>query len=220
MSLSLSSLSLFSLSILSLYTLVVTNFLLIFACDFMSIENILGTEQGTFGLFKYQDPLSSDGECIDISENSEYLDGWFKTAQTCSIIALCSGAILAFYATCQQCICPLPCSQLVLDLSSTLTQVCLALVYLVWGSDVCKQQFNCYYGDSGGLLIATQVFWLAAGCFTRCMRDGRHERRDEIAANKKAKAEEKARKEAEAEAELEEQRNQQSSTNLSRNDSD
>ena len=144
----------------------------------MTVENIVGTDEGSFGLFQYQDPDGGD-ECIEIPEDAG--DGWFRTAQVCSIISLCSGAILTFFGFCKQCCFQLPCSQLIMDLSSVLTQVTLALVYLVWGSTVCKDLYNCSWGQGQGLLVLTQIFWLAAGCFTRCMRDGRSERRKDDA---------------------------------------
>jgi hypothetical protein len=168
--------------------------MLISACDFMNIQSNFGVGKGTFGLFSYQEPGTD--ECVELSDDIG--DGYFKTAQACSIIALCSGAILFVLGFFKQCIIPLPCTQILMDLSSTLTQVCLALVYFVWAAEVCNT-YNCYYGDGGTLLIVTQLLWLGAGCFTRCMRPGRYERRDEIAANKKANAETKKRKEAEDE---------------------
>jgi hypothetical protein len=168
--------------------------MLIAACDFMNIESTIGKSKGTFGLFSYQEPGTD--ECVEISDDIG--DGWFKCAQVCSIIALCSGAILFGLGFFKQCIIPLPFTQPLMDLSSILTQVCLALVYFVWLSDACDT-FRCTYGDGGTLLILTQIFWLGAGCFSRCMRPGRFERRDEIAANKKTKQEAKKRQEADDE---------------------
>jgi len=173
---------------------VVTNAMLLASCDFMGIENFVGRDQGSFGLYKFRAP--GDEKCSDIPEDAG--DGWFTTAQVCAVIAFCAGGILLVLAFFKQCIVPLPCTQRLMDLSATLVQVCLALVYLVWGSEICDT-YHCFYGDQGTLLILTQVFWLAAGCFSRCMRPGRFERRDEIAAQKEAKAEAKKRQEAEDE---------------------
>ena len=153
---------------------VVTNAMFITACDFMNIE-LAGGFAGTFAFWKYKE--SGQSECTDLPD--DFGDGWFRTAQLCTIIALCSGGILLVFGFFKQCIIPLPCSQLIMDLASTLTQVCLALVYLVWLSETCKEDYDCTWGDSGILLILTQVFWLAAGCFTRCMRPGRRERAKE-----------------------------------------
>jgi hypothetical protein len=184
---------------------------LIFDCEFFQLYS-LANGSGSIGLF-YVDPpdLDTGGECIEINEadfKAKGLDdaAW-KCARVCACLALCFGCILFVFAFMKQCIIPLPCSQRIIDLSSTLVQVFLALVYVMWMSDACDR-YSCDYGQGGTYLILTQVFWLAAGCFTRCMRPGRFERRDEIAANKAQKAEEKKRKDAEdqlaqKEAELE-----------------
>lgn len=85
-----------------------------------------------------------------------------------------------------------------MDLFSTIVQVSLALFYFIWKSDVCDI-YICSYSSGATLWILTQVFWLAAGCFTRCMREGRYERRDEIRAEKEAKVDAKKCKDAEDE---------------------
>jgi hypothetical protein len=144
--------------------------------------------------------MDLEDECIGIDQDDfdegNVDDTAWKCARVCACLALCFGCILFVFAFMKQCIIPLPCSQRIIDLSSTLVQVSLALVYVMWMSDACDRYF-CDYGNGGTLLILTQVFWLAAGCFTRCMRPGRFERRDEITAIKAQKAEEKKRKDAE-----------------------
>jgi hypothetical protein len=80
-----------------------------------------------------------------------------------------------------------------MDLSATCVQITLALVYVIWWSDVCDD-FYCQYGDGATYLILTQIFWLAAGIFSRCMRPGRWERRDEIRDERNKKNEEKQKK--------------------------
>ncbi len=79
-----------------------------------------------------------------------------------------------------------------------MVQVSLALVYVIWMSDACDKYF-CEYGEGSTYLILTQIFWLGAGCFTRCMRGGRWERRDEISAQRELKQEAKRRQQAEDE---------------------
>jgi hypothetical protein len=84
-----------------------------------------------------------------------------------------------------------------MDLSGAFVQIMLALVYVIWLTEACANSFYCTAGDGGIYLPLTQLFWLAASCFTRCMRPGRHERRDEIKAAKAKKQDEKERKERE-----------------------
>jgi hypothetical protein len=73
----------------------------------MTIESIVGADKGTFGLFGVQVPGTD--ECIEVTRDID--DAWFKTAQVCSIIALCSGLIFFVVRVFKQCIIPLPCTQ-------------------------------------------------------------------------------------------------------------
>lgn len=180
---------------------VITNFLLILDCELLTLTGALQT--GSLGLFKV-DPPSQDngGECINLDQDEFKAlginDAAYKCARVCSVMALCFGALLFVMILFKQCIVPLPCSQFIMDISSTMVQVSLALVYVIWMSNACDEYF-CEYGSGSTYLILTQIFWLAAGCFTRCMREGRWERRDEIRAERERKQEEKKRKAAEDE---------------------
>lgn len=189
---------------------VITNFLLIYECELLHLDSLLNS--GSIGLFKVDPPLINDeeytGGCIEVSqekfEELQLDDKAWKCARVCSVMGLCFGALLFVLIFFKQCIRPLPCSQQLMDLSSMMVQVSLALVYVIWMSDACDL-YICSHGDGATLLILTQVFWLCGGCFTRCMRDGRYERRDEIAAEKARKNEEK--KKVAADNELKEKRN-------------
>jgi hypothetical protein len=177
---------------------VVTNALLLTSCDLLDLSG--GFNKGSLGLFQWNNP--SDGkedECFDFppDEEREIEDKALKCAQVCAILALCFGGVLFVFGFFKQCIIPLPCSQRIMDLTSACVQLFLALVYVVWASKACDF-YSCSYGDGATYLIVTQFLWLGAGCFSRCMRDGRWERRDEIKAQKELKKEEKARKAAEA----------------------
>ena len=172
---------------------VVTNFLLIFSCDFLDLFKG-GIKLGSLGLFSWKIPQDGS-ECTAFAEDSEIEDTAFNCARVCSVIALCAGGIMFAFGFFKQCIFPLPCTQMLMDLSSTCVQVMLALVYVIWLSEACDL-YTCKYGDGSTLLIVTQLLWLAAGIFSRCMRPGRWERRDEIHANRdKKKAEQQLAKE-------------------------
>lgn len=157
----------------------VTNALLINACDLLDLSSG-NVNRGSLGLFNANIPGDGSDECVEISEiaDSNIDDKALKCARVCSIMALGFGAILLVFGFFKQCICKLPCTQPLMDLSATCVQICLGLVYVIWLSDACDT-FYCSYGNGATYLILTQIFWMAAGCFSRCMRDGRSERRQQ-----------------------------------------
>merc|ERR1712183_533175 len=91
------------------------------------------------------------------------------------------GAALVLFGVFQQCLCPLPFTQLIMDVCGGTIQLFLALTYVIWFTGLCKEEdHTCVYGNTGGTyLLLTQLFWLTAALFTRCMRPGRSERRKE-----------------------------------------
>ncbi len=184
-----------------IYFTVATNALLIVDCELLKLNWRLGT--GSLGLFKFN-PVSQiiPVECISISKEIFITlgidDAAYKCARVCSVMAFIFGALLLVLIIFKQCIFPLPCSQFLMDISSTIIQVSLALVYVIWMSSACNL-YVCEFGEGSIYLILAQIFWFSAGCFTRCMRGGRWERRDEIQAEREKKQETKKRKEAEDE---------------------
>lgn len=89
----------------------------------------------------------------------------------------------------KQCLCPLPCSQILLDLSGIAVQISLALVWPVWRTSFCST-FGCQWGRGATALLVSQVFYLVASVFTRCMRDPRHVRKQREANEAPPKKEE------------------------------
>ena len=75
-----------------------------------------------------------------------------------------------------------------MDVSSLGVQVGLAMVYLLWMSDGCYY-FECGLGAGGGILIAAQVLWIMASCFSKCMRPSAFQRK-KMEEEEKKKAEE------------------------------
>lgn len=144
-------------------------------CELLKLDGILYT--GAIGLFKVKIPGTD--ECVEIDSDAfkEIDDTAWKCARVCGVLALVFGVILATFIVFQQWIVPLPCSQRIMDASSTLTQIFLALVYVIWMAEACDL-YSCNYGDGITLLFLTQIFWLVSGCFTRCMRPGRSQRRN------------------------------------------
>jgi hypothetical protein len=180
---------------------VVTNSLLLTACDLVDVKSFLFT--GSLGLFRWQLP-GQQNECVDIvSSDREMEDQALKCARWASVAAFGMGVVLLICATLQQYIVPVPGSRFWMDASAVGIQICLGLVYVVWFSKVCTD-FTCTYGDATTYLITTQGLWLLAGCLTHCMRRGRWERRDEIKAEREKRREEKA---ARAEAQRRQEEN-------------
>jgi hypothetical protein len=183
---------------------VVTNSLLLTSCELLKLslgENAVGV--GSLGLYFANFPEGTviddtNGQCIridDVPNIDDYKNAAFNCARVCAVIAFICGAILLVFGVFKQCLFPLPATQLLMDVSGGLVQIMLALVYVLWATEACNV-FQCTFGKGGTYLVLTQFFWLLAAGFTRWMRPGRHDRRDEIRAAK----EEKKRKQAAQEA--------------------
>lgn len=99
-------------------------------------------------------------------------------ARVCSVMALVFGLLLVFFGFFKQCLCKLPCSQLIMDISGTGVQISLALVWPVWRSEPCKT-FGCQWGEAATFLLISQICYLGASIFSRCMRDPRYVRKQE-----------------------------------------
>ena len=157
---------------------VVTNALFLTSCELLELTQG-GNVKGTLGLFSFNNPLDDVDECVAISDiaDRDIDDKAFKCAQVCSIMSFVFGGVLLVYGFFKQCLCPLPCTQLLMDISSTGVQICLALVYVIWLSEACDL-YKCISGDGVSYLVCTQILWLIAGCFSRCMREGRSERHE------------------------------------------
>lgn len=112
-------------------------------------------------------------------ETAEATDWILNMARACSMMALILGCILTFYGFFKQCLCPLPCSQIIMDISGVLLQISLALVWPMIRSDVCMSNGGCRWGDGAWALLLAQIFFFVASIFSRCMREPRHERRKE-----------------------------------------
>jgi hypothetical protein len=184
---------------------VVTNSLLLVSCETLQLSVGNEVTVGSLGLFFANFPpgtviTDTDGQCTridDVPNINDHKDAAFNCARICAIIAFICGAILLVFGFFQQCLCPLPCTQLLMDVSGGLVQLMLALVYVIWATDACGV-FQCSFGVGGTYLVLTQVFWLLAACLTRFMRPGRYERRDEIQAAKVEKKRKQAQQAAES----------------------
>lgn len=195
---------------------VITNSLLLASCEILNLSSGFRLV-GSLGLYQANFPDGGDldnasgntGECTTIDSVpgiDAYKDAAFNCARICAVIAFFCGLILTVFGFFKQCLCPLPCSQLLMDLSGFTVQIMLALVYVIWASKACDN-FQCTWGQGGTYLVLTQIFWLGASCFTRCMRPGRHDRRDEIQAEKAAKKEKQEREKQQKELQEEKEKN-------------
>lgn len=95
------------------------------------------------------------------------------------MMAMVGGLIFAVFAFFNQCLCPLPCSQRIIDLSGVVVQIGLALTWPIIRSSICDSNGGCYWGDGSWALFFAHIFYFAASVFSRCMRDPRYKRRQE-----------------------------------------
>jgi hypothetical protein len=197
---------------------VVTNSLLLASCNILYLSAGFRVV-GSVGLYQANFPDGTDldnasgnlDKCVaidDVPGIDNYKDPAFNCARVCAVIAFFCGLVLLLLGFFKQCLCPLPCSQLLMDLSGFSVQIMLALVYVLWHTRACDM-YQCTNGRGGTYLFLTQILWLGASCFTRCMRPGRYERRDEIAAEKARKKEQKEREATEKALEDEREKNAQ-----------
>ena len=103
----------------------------------------------------------------------------------CSMMALVFGCILTFFGFFNQCLCPLPCGQRLIDISGVGVQLALALTWPMIRSSVCDEYGGCSWGGGATALLLAQLFFFAASVFSRCMREPRYERRKERKEDKK-----------------------------------
>lgn len=112
-------------------------------------------------------------------DDSEEADWLLNMARACSVMALVFGCVLAVFGFFNQCLCPLPCSQRVMDLSGVGVQIGLALTWPMIRSEVCDAYGGCSWGGGATALLCAQLFYFAASVFTRCMREPRYKRRQD-----------------------------------------
>lgn len=102
------------------------------------------------------------------------------------MMALVFGCILTFFGFFNQCLCPLPCGQRLMDISGVGVQLSLALTWPMIRSSVCDENGGCRWGDGATALLLAQLFFFFASVFSRCMREPRYERRKEDKEEKSA----------------------------------
>lgn len=131
----------------------------------------------------YIGPWRADIEgsgCQGWDKDDTDMNDWLvNMARACSMMALVFGCILAVFAFFNQCLCPLPCTQRILDLCGLGVQVGLSLTWPMIRSDVCDEFGGCSWGNGATALLFSQLFYLAASVFTRCMREPRYKRRQD-----------------------------------------
>lgn len=116
--------------------------------------------------------------CVVWDKSDESTDWLLNMARVCSMMAFILGCILTTFAFFKQCLCPLPCSQIIMDISGLMLQISLALVWPMIRSQVCET-YGCSWGNGATALLLAQIFFFAASIFSRCMREPRYERRKE-----------------------------------------
>ena len=98
-------------------------------CDMLELRN------GSIGPWR----ADIDGSgCVGWDKTAEGTDWLLNMARVCSMMGLILGCILTFFGFFKQCLCPLPCSQIIMDISGVALQISLALVWPMIRSDVCQ----------------------------------------------------------------------------------
>ena len=95
------------------------------------------------------------------------------------MMALIFGCLLTFFGFFNQCLCPLPCGQRLMDISGVGVQLSLALTWPMIRSSVCDAYGGCSWGGGATALLIAQLSFFFASVFSRCMREPRYERRKE-----------------------------------------
>ncbi|KAL7497875.1 hypothetical protein ACHAWT_009118 [Skeletonema menzelii] len=146
---------------------IASNAAVVGSCDMLDLQN------GSIGPWR----ADIDGSgCVLWDKTNEATDWILNMARVCSMMGFILGCILAFFGFFKQCLCPLPCSQIIMDISGIGLQISLALVWPMIRSQVCKT-FGCRWGGGATALLLAQIFFFAASILSRCMREPRYERR-------------------------------------------
>ena len=157
------------------------------ACNSAVIGTCDMLELGRNGVNGHLGPWRADIDgsgCVgwDKDDAGDAADWLINMARACSMMALIFGIVMAVFGFFHQCLCPLPCSQRMLDLSGLGVQIGLALTWPMIRSDVCDSFGGCSWGGGATALVLAQLFYFAASIFTRCMREPRYKRRQDAAA--------------------------------------
>lgn len=153
-----------------------SNSAVVSTCDMLNLRN-----GGHIGPWRAD--IGGSG-CVgwDKDEAGDDVDWLINMARACSMMALIFGIIFAVFGTFHQCLCPLPCSQRIMDLSGVGVQIGLALTWPMIRSEVCDDFGGCSWGGGATALLFAQLFYFAASIFTRCMREPRYKRQQDESA--------------------------------------
>lgn len=149
---------------------IAANVYVVTTCDMLELSGNLGK----IGPWRAEIRGTTDGcEGWDKADS----DDWrINMARATSMMGLCFGCVLLFVGFFKQCIVPLPCSQILMDISGMGSSVSLALVWPIARSDVCSL-IGCRWGSGATALLVSMCLYVAASLFARCMREPRYIRR-------------------------------------------
>lgn len=98
----------------------------------------------TLGLYSFSvddesSPFDTSGECKNYSDypDGEDVEWTVRAAQVCAIIAPVCGLMLLLIVVSTRFFCPLPCSEILVKLSSAGVNIGASLVWLLVRNDVC-----------------------------------------------------------------------------------
>lgn len=162
------------------------------SCDYLqninrgNSNNNINATSFQFGVWKYAvDSVTSEydtqGECEDLSDlfAKDEIDWKYRTAQVCSIIAPCGGALALLVVLLSQFCCPVPFGEKLMGLGYSVANVSTSLVWLVKTNSVCDTLLGgCEWGDAAIYQLVAQIAYVLAAIFYRCLPDPK-ERREE-----------------------------------------
>lgn len=117
-------------------------------CDML----VLGRGMGAIGPWRANIDGVTNG-CVGWDKSETEADDWIlNMGRACSMMALVFGCILTFFAFFNQCLCPLPLGQKLMDISGVMVQISLALTWPMIRSSVCDR-YGCSWGSGEYCLI-------------------------------------------------------------------
>jgi hypothetical protein len=109
-----------------------------------------------------------------------------------AFFALIFGCLILLLGFFKQCLCKIPCTNIIMNISGFGVQISMALVYVAWANKLCDNG-GCYWGEGMTYNLLAQIFYAVSSCLVRCMREPRYERRKDDEPAPKAAPKEKTK---------------------------
>jgi hypothetical protein len=153
------------------FSSVIFNCLTLPSCELLESQNRGG---GTLGLFRFKPPgrlpsWTEDLDCQKYDGNySEIEDAALNCARACAILALIFGAVILLFGFFKQCLCKIPCTKIIMNISGFGVQISMALVYVAWANKLCDNG-GCFWGEGLIFNLLAQICYAVSSCFVRAV---------------------------------------------------